>query len=201
MFDVRDLRATVVPKSDQLNTDQLLSGPMTITVTDVRVTDSAEQPVTIHYAGEDGRPYKPCKTMRKVLIFAWGQDGSQWHGRAMTLYNDPSIKFGGQSVGGIRISHLSDIERDVQVSLAVTKGKKAQHVIKVMQQQPAAAKSADTVKDKAARIATRVAAGEAADVVAAMLGMRKPALDALWQALDPATTEALKAAWPQESVA
>ena len=125
MFDVRDLRATVVPKSDQLNSDQLLSGPMTITVTDVRVTDSAEQPVTIHYAGEDGRPYKPCKTMRKVLIFAWGQDGSRWHGRAMTLYNDPSIKFGGQSVGGIRISHLSDIERDVQVSLAVTKGKKA----------------------------------------------------------------------------
>ena len=49
MFDVHDLRPTIVPKSDQLNAEQLLGGPMTVTVTDVRVSDSAEQPVSIHY--------------------------------------------------------------------------------------------------------------------------------------------------------
>lgn len=132
MFDVHDLRPTIVPKSDQLNAEQLLGGPMTVTVTDVRVSDSAEQPVSIHYAGEDGRPYKPCKTMRKMLIFAWGQDGRAWIGRSMTLYNDPSIRFGGATVGGVRISHMTDIERDIAISLTATKGKKAMHTIKLL---------------------------------------------------------------------
>lgn len=132
MYDVRDLRATVVPKSDQLNAEQLLSGPMTIKVTDVRIGSSDEQPVILHYENDAGRPYKPCKTMRKVLILAWGEDGTQWIGRSMTLYNEPTVKFGGMEVGGIRISHLSDIQRDMQVSLTSTKGKKSAHFIRRM---------------------------------------------------------------------
>ena len=130
-IDVSDLRATIVPKSDQLNAEQLLAGPMTVTVTDVRVGGD-DQPVIIHYSGDNGRPYKPCKTMRKVLIFAWGEDGRKWVGRSMTLYNDQAVRFGGMEVGGIRISHMTDIVRDVQISLTATKGKKAQHVIKWM---------------------------------------------------------------------
>jgi hypothetical protein len=130
MYDVTSLRTTIVPKSDQLNSEQLLAGPMTVTVSDVRVSTSPEQPVVVHYEGEDGRPYKPCKTMRKVLILAWGEDGRAWVGKSMTLYCDPSVKFGGDAVGGIRISHLSDIPRDIAVSLTATRGKKAQHVIK-----------------------------------------------------------------------
>lgn len=125
--DVADLRPTIVPKSDQLNAEQLLGGPMTVTVTEVRTSASEEQPVIVHYEGENGRPYKPCKTMRKLLIFAWGEDGRQWVGRSMTLYNDASVRFGGQDVGGIRISHLTDIDREIKVSLTATKGKKALH--------------------------------------------------------------------------
>lgn len=127
---IEDLRPTIIPKSDQLNAEQLLGGPMTVTVTDVRLGSSEEQPVIVHYAMEEGRPFKPCKTMRKVLIHAWGPDGRQWVGRSMTLYNDPSVKFGGDDVGGIRISHMTDIERDVKVSLTSTRGKKAKYEIK-----------------------------------------------------------------------
>lgn len=127
---VEDLRPTIIPKSDQLNAEQLLGGPMTVTVTDVRLGSSEEQPVIVHYANEGGRPYKPCKTMRKVLIHAWGADGRQWIGRGMTLYNDPAVKFGGEDVGGIRISHMTDIERDVKVSLTSTRGKKAKYEIR-----------------------------------------------------------------------
>lgn len=134
--DVADLRPTIVPKSDQLNAEQLLGGPMTITVTDVRTSASEEQPVVVHYQGENGRPYKPCKTMRKVLIFAWGEDGRRWVGRSMTLYNDASVRFGGQDVGGIRISHLTDIDREIKVSLTATKGKKALHSILPLEVQP-----------------------------------------------------------------
>jgi hypothetical protein len=70
--------------------------------------------------------------MRKVLIFAWGQDGNAWAGRSMTLYCDPTVKFGGDEVGGIRISHISDIERDLQVSLTATRGKKVLHTIRML---------------------------------------------------------------------
>lgn len=130
MYDIRDLRATVVPKSDQLNAEQLLSGPITVKITDIKIGSSEEQPVIVHYENDAGRPYKPCKTMRKVLILAWGEDGTQWIGRSMTLYNEQSVKFGGMEVGGIRISHLSDIQRDMQVSLTSTKGKKSAHFIR-----------------------------------------------------------------------
>jgi len=128
--DLSDLTPTIVPKSDQLNAEQLLAGPITIKVTDVRIGSGDEQPVIVHYEGENGRPYKPCKTMRKLLILAWGKDGRQWPGKSMTLFNEPTVKFGSMEVGGIRISHLSHIDRDLQVALTATKGKKVLHTVK-----------------------------------------------------------------------
>lgn len=132
MSDILDLRTTIVPKSDQLNADQLIGGPMTITVSRVSAT-SGDQPVTVHYDGDKGRPYKPCLTMRKVLVLAWGHDGNKWPGRSMRVYNDPDVRFGKDTVGGVRISHLSHIERDIKVSLAVTKGKKALYEIRKLE--------------------------------------------------------------------
>jgi hypothetical protein len=132
-MDVSNLSFSIVPKSDQLNADQLVGGSLDITVTEVRISSAADQPVVVHFEGDGGRPYKPCKTMRKVLILAWGPDGRAWRGKSMTLYHDSSVLFGGQAVGGIRISHLSDIPQDIRVSLAATKGKKALHTIGRMQ--------------------------------------------------------------------
>lgn len=127
--DIKDLRDTIVPKSDQLNADQLLGGPMTIRVTSVK-RGNDEQPITIGYENDAGRPFKPCKSMRKVLIFAWGEDGSQWISRMMTVYNKQDVKWAGVEVGGIRISHLSHIESDIKLSLAATRGKKEPIIIK-----------------------------------------------------------------------
>jgi hypothetical protein len=132
MTNARDLSHTIIPKSDQLNSEQLISGPITVTVTKVTESESAEQPVLIHYEGENGRPFKPCKTMRKLLIFALGKDGTQWVGRQLTLYNDPAVKFGGAEVGGIRISHISGIDKEIRVNLTSTRGKKALYVVKPM---------------------------------------------------------------------
>lgn len=128
MSDITDLRFSIVPKSDQLNAEQLLAGPMTVTVTGVSI-GSDDQPLVIHYEGDAGRPYKPCKTMRKVLIFAWGEDGRKWAGQSMTLYHDPAVRFGGAEVGGVRISHMTGIDRAIQLSLTATKGKKALHKV------------------------------------------------------------------------
>ena len=75
--DVTNLRDTILAKSDQLNADDIIGTGITITVTAVKRGDSAEQPVVIHYQGDNGRPYKPCKTMRRVLIAGWGE---KWRG-------------------------------------------------------------------------------------------------------------------------
>lgn len=157
-IDVTDLRPTIVPKSDQLNAEQLLGGPMTVTITDVGVSSSPEQPVTVHYEGENGRPFKPCKTMRKLMVFAWGPDGTEWAGKSMTLYNDPAVKFGGDEVGGIRISHMSHIPKAIEVSLTSTRGKKALYRVALLEEADArfmgeirAAESVDALKTVFAR--------------------------------------------------
>ena len=131
MADATSLKDTIVPNSKQLNADELLSTPITITVTGV-TRASGDQPVAISFNDDGGKPYYPCKTCRKVLIFAWGDDGREWVGKRMTLYCDPEVKFGGVKVGGIRISHMSDIERDLGLSLNITKGKKGEFIIKKM---------------------------------------------------------------------
>jgi hypothetical protein len=64
--------------------------------------------------------------MRKLLAFAWSENAATWIGRAMTLYHDPSVKWGGEEVGGVRISHLSDIKSNIKISLVSTRGKKEQ---------------------------------------------------------------------------
>ena len=44
----------------------------------------------------------------------------------MTLYCDPTVRFGGIEVGGIRVSHLSHIDKPLNLALTVTRGKRAQ---------------------------------------------------------------------------
>lgn len=120
MSDV-DLRAAAAPKSDQLNADDLVGSPLTVTITDVKAGNS-EQPVVIHHNG--GKPYKPCKGMIRVMILAWGDRGKDWIGKSMTLYNDPTVKWAGVEVGGIRISHVSHIQHSLSTSVTVSKGKR-----------------------------------------------------------------------------
>lgn len=131
-----NLSDTIQPKSDQLNADDLLDRLITIKVTKVSRGDT-DQPVTVNFEGDGGRPYKPCKSMRRVLIHAWGDDGSKWAGGRMTLYCDPEVKFGGVKVGGIRISHLSGIDKDLVIPLTVTRAKRQPYTVKPL---PAEAK-------------------------------------------------------------
>lgn len=132
-----DMSATIAPKSDQLNADDLISGPVTVTITGVSRGDT-DQPVNIATAEfSDGRPYKPCKSMRRVMVAAWGPDASAYIGRRMTLYREPAVRFGGQDVGGIRISHMSHIEKRLTVALTVTRGKRAPFTVEPLADEPA----------------------------------------------------------------
>lgn len=122
-----DISKTIQSRSDQLNSDDLIVGAQTITVESVSVNPTADQPVSIHWVGGDGRPYKPSKSMRRVIAAAWGVDSSAYVGRSMTLYRDPSVRFGGQEVGGIKISHMTDLEKPLKLALTTTRGKKEAH--------------------------------------------------------------------------
>lgn len=132
-----DLKPTLLAKSDQLNADDLIAGPMTITITDVRLLEAADQPVAIHWEGGDGRPYKPCKSMRRVMAKVWGEDGKAFIGQRMTLYRDDRVRFGADAVGGIRISHMSGIDRETTMALMVTRGKRAQYTVQPLPGEPA----------------------------------------------------------------
>lgn len=126
-----DISETTAPKSDQQNFDDYITGPKTVTIADVR-EGTKEQPVEIHLAEFPGRPYKPSKTMRRVLISAWGSKGEVYVGRQMQLYGDPDVKYAGEKVGGIKIGALSHIDKPLSLSLTATRGKKAPHSVDVL---------------------------------------------------------------------
>src|SRR5690606_22480721 len=133
-----DLSDTIAPKSDQLNAEDLLAAPVTVTVEEVR-KGTAEQPVVIHLAEFPGRPFKPSKSVRRLLVAAWGKDASVYTGRRMTLYRDPTVKWAGEAVGGIRVSHLSHIDKPLSVALTVTRGQRKVHVVEPLREKPRAA--------------------------------------------------------------
>lgn len=148
-----DMTMFITPKSDQLNADDLIGGPRTITVTKVSANQgSAEQPVSISFDGDNGKPYKPCKSMRRVLVHIWGSDARNYVGRSMTLYCDPSVQFGGMKVGGIRISHMSHIDKEQTMALTATRAKRAPYTVHPLKAEPSAptASDYDSCADRAA---------------------------------------------------
>lgn len=124
-----DMTGVIIPKSDQWNYDDFLAGPQTFTVTGVKVKAGQEQPVEISLKGTP-KFYRPCKSMARVLVAAWGADSSKYVGRSFTLYGDPKVKWGGLEVGGIRISHMTDISESMTMALTVTRANKKPFTVK-----------------------------------------------------------------------
>jgi hypothetical protein len=124
-----DISKTITPKSDQLNADDLIGKSMTIQIRDVKGNADDAQPVSIFFEGDNNKPYKPCKSMRRVLVQLWGGDGTKYIGRKLTLYRDDNVKFGGVEIGGIRISHASHIKEATKVILTVSKSARRPYTI------------------------------------------------------------------------
>lgn len=127
---MNDMLKTIEPKSDQLNADDLIGGQSkTIKITKVSIL-AGDQPVALNYEGDNGKPYKPGKSMRRVLVNVWGGDGNKYIGRSLTLYRDEKVTFGGTAVGGIRISHMSDITEPVTMALTTTRAQRKPFTVK-----------------------------------------------------------------------
>lgn len=123
-----DLSETIIPKSEQVNAEDFLAGPATVTIAGVE-KGTADQPVFIHLVEFPGRTYRPAKSMRRVLVACWGPEAGTYVGRRLTLFNDPTVKWAGQEVGGIRIAALSHIDEPKSINLTVTRGKRAPFVV------------------------------------------------------------------------
>jgi len=120
-----NLSESIIPKADQINADDLIAEPRTVTITAVN-KGNVEQPVNVVTKEfGDGRPYKPSKSMRRVLVTAWGADSANYVGRNLTLFRNPTIRFGPDEVGGIQISHMSHIDGPLKVLLTQSRGKRA----------------------------------------------------------------------------
>lgn len=132
-----DITSTLAPKSDQLNTDDLITGPKTISITKV-TAGNADQPVAIYFDGDNGKPWFPCKSMRRVLVAAWGAEASHYVGRRVTLFRDPEVTYGGIKVGGIRISHLSELDNPLSIALTVTRQKRTPYRVEPLAALPVA---------------------------------------------------------------
>lgn len=171
-----DLSQTIIPKSDQLNADDLIAGPRTIRITGI-TGGSAEQPVSVSYDGDNGRPYKPSKSMRRILVALYGNDSAACIGKRITLFRDPEIRFGGDAVGGIRISHASDIERPLVMALTLKRGQRAQYRVEPLP----AEKPAQPARDLQTLC----------DIGDSKAGEGLDALGAWWQSLQPAERTAI----------
>lgn len=129
------MKITAEPRSDQWNADDFTGGPRTFTVAGVK-TGAAEQKYDIELVEGQGRVWRPPLTMLRVLLAAWGDDAAAWQGRRVTLYQDPTVRFGKDAVGGIRISHLSHIDGPLKLALTTTRGKRAPFVVQPLKESP-----------------------------------------------------------------
>lgn len=161
---MNDMSAVIVPKSDQINADDLIGRDMTITIRDVHIKGGQEQPVSIYFDGSE-KAFRPCKSMSRVLVAAWGADAKNYVGRSLTLYRDPKVKWGGLEVGGIRISHMSHIDKPMTMALAESRAVRKPVTVKPLvaevKQHPA---SADVEAKWAASYSAKV--GQAPDAAA-----------------------------------
>ena len=133
------MKITAEPRSDQWNADDFLGGARTFTIAGVK-DGTAEQKYDIELEGET-RAWRPPLGMIRVLMQAWGDESEVWVGRRVTLYRDQTVRFGSDVLGGIRISHLSHIEKPLNLKVTASRGKRVTYTVQPL---PDAPKQADT---------------------------------------------------------
>lgn len=126
-----DLTESLAAKSDQLNAVDVPT-PRTFTIE--KITENRgnpQQPFNFHLVETPGRPWRPNKGMRRVVAKAWGEKdiGTRYPGRRVTLWCNPEVVYAGVAVGGLQVSHLSDIDEPFTMPLRVSQKKVQQFTV------------------------------------------------------------------------
>lgn len=128
------MRITAEPRSDQYNADDLVAGPRTFTIAGVK-PGKAEQKYDIALEGEE-RVWRPPLTVLRLMLAAWGDEADKWVGQRVTLFRDPKVKFGSDDVGGIRVSHMTGIDKPLVEELTVKRGKRGRFTVQPLTDAP-----------------------------------------------------------------
>ena len=77
------LAEALAPRSDQLNADDLIPGPRVLKITNAKISSEERQKkIVLNFEGDQGKPWKPCKTMGRAMVIAWAiTEESQFVGK------------------------------------------------------------------------------------------------------------------------
>jgi len=125
------LRKAIEPKSDQLNVDDFIAVPaVTVTIKAIDFVSDGKGLRTRITVEEFDRYYMPSKGMTRVITSAWGDDEQKWIGEKLVLYRDPSVNYKGETIGGIRISHMTGLDAErKEFDITQNRGSRKKHVV------------------------------------------------------------------------
>lgn len=137
-----DITNAIKAKSDQLNASDLIGGPITVQIEQVK-RGNQDQPVVVHISGGH-MPWKPSKTALRAMAHFLGTDTTTWVGRWVRLYRDPRTLWAGKPVGGVMVSGIDDIKPET-LTLPYSRGKTQPHQVQRIEPQADGATTADLV--------------------------------------------------------
>ncbi|HUX00817.1 MAG TPA: hypothetical protein VMY35_07540 [Phycisphaerae bacterium] len=94
--------------SSYLAQDDVREGPIRATIADVRIETigqgerAAEKPV-VHFQEKNFKTFPLNQTNWATIEAIYGEESDAWKGRPIELYLDPGVKFGLETVGGVRV--------------------------------------------------------------------------------------------------
>jgi hypothetical protein len=129
-MSINDLSDTIEAKSDRINAADLMGADKVIVISEViRYSENGTNKFYLNYVGHNGRAYKPSLGMRRIIMTLWGKDGTQYIGRSIKIFRDPTVIYAGKAAGGVVISAMTDIQSRATVVIPISKTKSVTYVI------------------------------------------------------------------------
>lgn len=177
-----DITEALAPASDQLDAIELTQ-PRTFTIGTGSALGKRDGKTVAEIRFENfDRVWRPSKGMLDVLAACWGTDVREWVGRRVTVYNDPEVMFGKDKVGGVRISHLSHIDKPRSITIRASgAGRKKAWPVQPLKDSPRSESGARGAT-KAAPTEAEIAASTDRDQLAAWWGIASPDMQKLIEA-------------------
>lgn len=161
MTDIDIPLSAIAAKTDQISADDLKEGPIIARIERVTESDGQadreKQPHQVYLSGQR-LPWRPCLTMRRLLVEMWGRQSvnKNWAGHTIKLVRDPTVHFGGEQTGGIRLVG-ADIDKRFSCLLPVSRGKRKTFVVEPIPALPGGPTRAPTVSTAVAELRTYLA--------------------------------------------
>lgn len=92
----------------------------TLTMAEIRGVDvedpdgGADRHKLVISWAEDAKPWLPSKTAADCIAAMFGPMLENWTGKAVTLYNDQTVRVGGKVVGGIRVRGAPSLAEPIE---------------------------------------------------------------------------------------